>query len=564
MIVPSILTLLFSLSLLALSFLLLLGPFFRRRQPDDSHRASLPESDPPRKTLGSALTNRWLRVWQTVFVIFALAVFGFHSYWAFFAAGPLSGDPEYLKLKDARDQRNRRLQEAGLRGWIYDRKASSYSALAIYQMDGGQITRRYPLDAGGGQLVGYSSIVRGKAGLEKALDDTLMSPASAYNALVSSLPAGTDVVTTIDADLQARAAQLLESKRGAVVVIDPRNGDILALASSPTYSPASIDDEPSWQALVSDRSGKPLLNRATSEYYLPGSTFKSVVAAAAIADRLDHLQFTCKAEGFISPGASKPIEDDDHGAHGRIGLTEAFTVSCNQYFAQLGLALGASRLADEARKFDIHIDASAEASRTGLFDRDIWNAKVAHLQEAFGPRQARMVLSPKLAPYDLAIEAFGQGFHQTTVLQMALVAATIANQSGEMMRAKIERDIPPRRFGTSIGSTTASRLRQLMVRVVERGTARAAFAGCLVPSAGKTGTAQFQQTNPDNGSQRPRIDAWFIGFAPAANPQIAFAVLVEDGGHGGAAAAPIARGLVDRALRNGLIGAGKTGRGARP
>lgn len=562
MIVPAILTVLFSLSLLVLSFTLLLAPFFRRRKPDDTYRAATPDAAHKRGDAGPTLTNRWLRTWQLVFVLLVVTVFGFHSYWAFFAAGPLYGDPTYSKLKDVRDQRNRRMQEAGLRGWVYDRKRSPYSALAIYQMVEGQILRRYPLGAAGGQLVGYSSIMRGKAGLERAFDDTLLSPATTYNALVSSVPVGSDVVTTIDADLQARASQLLGTKRGAVVVVDPRNGDLLALASSPAFSPASVDNDQAWQELVADKKGKPLLNRATSEYYLPGSTFKSVVAAAAMADGLDHLQFTCSTGGFVPPGAAKPIEDDERGAHGRIGMTEAFTVSCNQYFAQLGLALGAGQLADEARKFDIHIDASSEASRAGLFDRDIWNEKNADLQDAFGPRQARMLLSPKLAPYDLAIEAFGQGFHQTTVLQMALVAATIANQSGEMMKPKLECDIPARRFGTSIGVSTASRLRQLMTRVVQQGTARAAFAGCIVPAAGKTGTAQFQETDPDLGRQRLRIDAWFIGFAPATNPQIAFAVIVEDGGHGGAAAAPIARGLVERAARNGLINASRAGRGA--
>lgn len=529
---------------------------------------------------GPRLTSRRLRYTRWVIALFLAVALGFHAYYALFATGPLRVDPSYAAMRDRYDNRNRRESESILRGWIFDRHHDVNRTLARYRYLDGRVTREYQLALAASHLTGYGTFVRGDSALEKALnrpvgkyrEDTLLSRLLGL-AREPELPAvGTDLVTTIDYDLQREAFAQLRDRRAAVVVIDPRNGQLLALASSPGFDPLYAEVISTWRDLMSDEQEKPLLNRAIGEYYLPGSTFKAITAAAAMESRLDNKVYTCRHEGWTPPGGGRPIRDDREEAHGQVDLTEAFVHSCNQYFAQLGVELDRLRMGGAAERFGLLLFPNAARSlRAGRQDR-LWNTGNRAIASLLAPFGSTFVSGQELTKYDLGLESIGQGFVQVTPLQMALVAAAAANRDGMILRPTIELDRQPVPLSQAMSPATAARLRQLMAQVVRRGTASAPFAPILeglVTAGGKTGTAQRLVTVYDPRTGRPlttrdergreiirkrlRIDSWFIGFAPVNDPQMAFAVVVEDGGYGAATSAPIAGNLIRRAQQTGLI-----------
>lgn len=529
---------------------------------------------------GPRLTSRRLRYARWIIGLFLAVALGFHVYYALFAAGPLRVDPSFAAMRDRYDNRNRRESESILRGWIFDRHHDVNRTLARYKYLNGGVVREYQLALAASHLTGYGTFVRGDSALEKALN----RPVDKYreNTLTNRLlglvrepelpEVGTDLVTTIDYDLQREAFAQLRNRRAAVVVIDPRNGQLLALASSPGFDPLYAEVIDTWRGLMTDEQEKPLLNRAIGEYYLPGSTFKTITAAAAIESRLDNKVYTCRHEGWTPPGAGRPIRDDREEAHGQVDLTEAFVHSCNQYFAHLGVELDQVRMGAAAERFGLLLFPNAARSlRAGRQDR-LWNTGNRAIASLLAPFGSTFVSGRELTRFDLGLESIGQGFVQVTPLQMALVAAAVANRDGMVLRPTIELDRQPVPLSQAMSPATAGRLRQLMAQVVRRGTASAPFAsilGGLVTAGGKTGTAQRLVTVYDPRTGKPltsrdergrevirkrlRIDSWFIGFAPVDDPQMAFAVVVEDGGYGAVTSAPIAGNLIRRALQTGLI-----------
>jgi peptidoglycan glycosyltransferase len=490
--------------------------------------------------------NRFLGWTRLGFIGLCVSALGLHAYWAMAAAGPFAENARYARIKESRDQRERRLRDASLRGWIFDRSNMPEKALARYTAVGGRIYRTYPLGADTAHALGYASLVRGDAGVEKAFETKLTSPVSTFNSLLSAAPVGSDIHLSLDYDLQRTATTQLRGQRGAVVVLKPTTGEILAMVSAPSFDPQAIYDDAQWKKLL-ENDAKPLLNRTVNQYYLPGSTFKMVVAAAALEANLAGQKFTCAGDGFTPPGSARPIRDDKGEVHGAIDLARAVEESCNQYFAQMALQLGSQRLGDVARRFGFHIEDTPEAARQTRIAKNFWNADGTEL-DVFNVAESRLVLSPRVSAYDIALQAFGQGYTQTTVFQMALVAAAIAHPNGARIAPALEAERPPKELGPALTPPAAQALRPMLRAVVERGTARRAFAGCRIPTAGKTGTAQVGAAN---GALR--IDAWFVGFAPADDPQIAFAVVVEGGGYGGEKAAPIARAVIEQAERQGII-----------
>ncbi|HMZ78189.1 MAG TPA: penicillin-binding transpeptidase domain-containing protein [Acidobacteriota bacterium] len=503
-----------------------------------------PQTEPLPESLKG--TNVGLRLALGVFVVICVAVAGFHTYWALIAPG---SNPQYSTLKDARDQRLRRQTEASLRGWVFDRSRLPEKALCRYKLVGGRVYREYPLGSSAAHLLGYTSFVRGDSGIERAFEKKLTEPAKLINSLLSTAPVGSDLMLSLDADLQRTAGDLLKGARGAVVVIRPQTGEILALASSPGFDPTDVNNEAAWQKLIADTDGQPFLNRALNNYYLPGSTFKTIVAAAALESGLERQRFTCTGGGYTPPASGRPIKDDKNEVHGSVDLAKAFEVSCNQYFAQMGVELGYGRLGDVARRFGFHIDDSPESARQSRTVDRLWNSDGSELDKSFGVVESRMVLSPRVTAYDIGLQSIGQGFDQATVLQMALVAAAVARSDGMRLAPALEAERQVKLLGPALNPSAAKALQPLMRSVVERGTASRAFRGCRIPAAGKTGTAQVAV----RGGRDIRIDAWFIGFAPYDNPKIAFAVVVEGGGYGGEKAAPIARALIEQADRSGLF-----------
>jgi penicillin-binding protein A len=542
----------------------------------DQAEAKLPEDFGPR------LTSRRLRYVRWAFALLVVAALGFHAYWGLFATGPLGESAAFAALKNKRDQRNRREAESALRGWIYDRHHDPRRALAKYRYLDGRIRRDYPLGPAAAHIVGYGTLVRGDALLERAAAAAPPSqPEKSWWQKLTDFdeatrpPVGQDMVLTIDYDLQKAAAEQLKDKSGAVVMLNPQTGEILAKASAPSFDPGDIDNDEQWKKIWNDARRKPLLNRALDEYYLPGSTLKTVTAAAAIESRLDDKVFTCRGEGWTPPGSTRPIRDDEGEAHGSLNMLEAYTRSCNQYFAQLGVEVERQRMGEAASRFGLRVyDTGAESIGVGQF-HNLWNTGNKVLSDVFAPLISTFVAGRKITKYDLALESIGQGYVQLTPLQMATIAASVANPRGEVMRPTIEMGRQPAALSQAMSPETAAKMRTLMASVVQRGTAASVF-GKLVRDAGltaggKTGTAQREvpMIDPKTGKpvtyvdsrgrtrtkmeEKHRIDSWFIGFAPVENPKIAWAVIVEGGGYGARTSAPIAGNLLVKAKSLGLL-----------
>jgi hypothetical protein len=574
---PFVATLIFIAGLTYLIFSLLLSLWRDRPRPasGDEAQALLPEDFGPR------LTSVRLRYVRWAFALLVLAALGFHLYWGLFAAGPLGENEAFALLKHRRDQRNRREVESRLRGWIFDRHRDTRRALAKYRYLNRQVIRDYPLGLAAAHLVGYAGLMRGDAMLERAVAaQPNREPAKSWWQRLFSweteaehLAVGSDLTLTIDFDLQKEAAEQLKGKRGAIVMLNPQTGELLALASMPSFDPDDINNDARWQEISSDVKNRPLLNRALHEYYLPGSTLKTITAAAAIEARQENHSFFCQSAGWTPPGSGRAIRDDEGEAHGRLNLLEAYTYSCNQYFAQLGsMVVERKRMGEAAARFGLRVfENPADSIGSGSM-RNLWNTDNKVLSDVLAPLNSTFVTSNKITKYDLALQSIGQGYVQLTPFQMALIAAAVANSKGMVMKPKIELDRPPVEFQQAMSPQTAARMRQLMASVVERGTARGAFASIIrgkTTAGGKTGTAQREVPVIDPQTGQPvtyrdsrgrehikrehRIDSWFIGFAPVESPQIAFAVVVEGGGYGARTAAPIAAQLLVKAKGLGLL-----------
>lgn len=407
----------------------------------------------------------------------------------------------------------------------------------------GDLVRTYPEGDLYGHATGYSSAYFGDTGIEAAYADELRSGKDgSLGAALFSLLGGDlrphQVRLTLRDDLQRAAADALGDQRGAVIALNPATGAVLAMVSHPGFDPNILaSGEPAEGDALAADPAEPLLNRATAAAYPPGSSFKVLVAAAALeAAGLTPDSLLPDRDELPLPGSTAVIRNSDDGfcADGRtITLERALAVSCNTAFAELGMELGAEplRAAVEVVGFN------------GTIPFDL-------------PTAASLLPFDGLAddPPALAQTALGQRDVRATPLQMALVAAAAANQ-GVVMRpylveAVLDADgretsrTRPSSWKQAMTREVAAALTQMMERVVSDGTGwRAAVEGVRV--AGKTGTAEVPGGAPD---------VWFIGFAPVdaapGEPRIALAVLVEDGGtlgedgSGGSVAAPIARAVL--------------------
>lgn len=433
------------------------------------------------------------------------------------------------------------------RGRILDREGRT---LARNETDAnGELYRVYRGPAIS-QVVGYASARYGRAGLERAYDAELAGLAGdpladALRKFGSDPYDPKDLVLALDYELQRAAVAALGQFRGAVVMIDPATGEVLALASTPTYDASTVSDpttaDAAFEALQSDEA-RPLLPRATLGRYVPGSVFKIVTAIAGLgsgaitADTAFPEQPGAEEDGLLVEGFR--VRDGHHPQTGDVALdlVGATEVSCNLWYALAGLETGGANLVDYAGRlgfgaaipFDLPTAVSQVTNGTGGdpggFVDDV----------------------------ELANAAYGQGETFVTPLQMALVASTIAN-GGELLRPRLvtgilsedggRRDIGRSSLGRVIDEGHAAAIRAAMVAAVEGNLGRQFTAGARIPgvlTAGKSGTAEL------GGSGEPH--SWFIGFAPAEAPRIAIAVIVEQGGRGGEAAAPIAGDLMARYL----------------
>jgi penicillin-binding protein 2 len=371
--------------------------------------------------------------------------------------------------------------------------------------------------------------------------------------------AGDDLVLSIDLETQQAAEDALGDHRGAVVAIDPRNGDVLALASKPGFDPAAFARglSRSEYAALADDIDKPLFNRALRGTYPSGSTIKPVIALAGLTYHVvdPTRQEFCNGV-FHLPGSSHLYREGRGGKHGYVDLERAIARSCDVYFYGLASTIGAEHIAEFMAPFGYGqltgIDISGE--KPGLLPSPEWK------RQAFKRPQDQVWF-----PGDTVSFGVGQGYLLVTPLQLAHVASVLAER-GKSFRPRLVtgvRDIEgnvkaiaPLQLPAidNVSDAAWDLMLRGMMGAATYGTAAAISKGASYSIAGKTGTAQVftvgqtEKYVEKNVAERLRDHAWFIAFAPAEAPRIAIAVLVENGGFGATAAAPIARKVMDAYL----------------
>jgi peptidoglycan glycosyltransferase len=449
--------------------------------------------------------------------------------------------PEFIGFMQSHDRRQFNPAHWIQRGRILDRRGR---VLAETRNREGASERVYPYGSAFAHPVGYADAQFGLSGIEaianRALNGAALDNLGDWGELgrqvltQSKRPRGQDLVTTLDAELQQLAVERLVAAkpvgRGAVVMLRPSDGAVLVLASVPGFDPNALQP----RLFAGEGLASPLLNRATQGQYPPGSTFKVVLAAQALekgfSGRLD-----CPADGYTTSSGYRPIRDHEYyeaqragrgwAGHGPLNLTTALAKSSNVFFAQLGVLGGHAALAETGERFQFNRIIDFVAGSSGSLQL----------------QAARLEPIPLRDRYGLAQAAIGQGRVTTTPAYMALVAAAIAND-GVAMRPRLLRDSQPEVLARFMSSDAARRLRVMLRQAVTSGTGRGIESPGL-EIAGKTGTAE----NPQGDSH-----SWFIGFAPASAPKLAFAVFVEHGGYGSTVAGPIARDLLIKAAEQGL------------
>ncbi len=397
----------------------------------------------------------------------AFSVFGFQVYWIYFA----DDSNEQFQALAYKDLRTRRTSAASLRGWMLDRTGQLVNSLAGYKLNkDGNVERSYSLDKEMAHLLGTE---RGTPGLERTIFKKQADPMpEAWEVLTRIKHAQDeqkDVEITIDRDLQAYIAGQLEGKKGAIVVLDPQTGDVLAMYSNPSFSLSEAQDLDDYLKLEGNTRDKPLLNRATREFYAPGSTFKTFTTISAFRAGKQNAVFSSYQGGFVPSRGSRPIVDatqklqpdgsvfgDCDGGCQEKDITFAYKVSSNQYFAQLAIELGRERLRETANLIGIAAVEDPEDALLQRFFPNIWNASNPAIANALAPQQSTIVTGKNISLYDLGLEGMGQGYAgQMTPFQMALIASIPGNMDGKLMKPRIEADQPPAPFASTFA--TASR-----------------------------------------------------------------------------------------------------------
>lgn len=406
--------------------------------------------------------------------------------------------------------------------------------------------RVYPGKGLFADVTGFYSLFKA-TGIEQSQDGILSGSDSRISFSISRFgqllagetPKGGNVTLTLDVQAQTLAQKLLGTKRGAVVALDPRTGAILAMVTTPTFDPNPLTSHDSVQAeaaynALAKQPDQPLLNRATSQLYPPGSTFKLIDTAAALSSGQYNPQSLLPSPNQITLPDTNGVTLQNYAGEScggaQITMTQALTISCNTAYANLGLKLGGDALKAQAQAFG--------------FGRDLDDLGLGYVPSVF----------PDVNRPQTAQAAIGQFDVRATPLQMAMVAAAIGNGGVEMTpyvvaeqqgpKLSVLSKTQPQVYANPINGTVAAEMTQMMESVVAKGTGtKAQIPGVTV--AGKTGTA-------DHGvNQKP--DSWFVAFAPAQQPTVAIAVLVEDGGGedttGGAVAAPIAQQVMSLLLK---------------
>jgi peptidoglycan glycosyltransferase len=479
-----------------------------------------------------------VKLFAFIVVLFGVLI-GFTSYWSVF-------DAEALKEKDA-NKRPLFEQQQIPRGRILAADGTVI-AKSVPKGKGAakRYVRRYPQGSLFGHPIGYSFVKYGDSEFEQFHNDELIGEGSEFSSIADELlghtQEGNDIVTNIDTEAQRLAlGDLKEAGYGAVVALDPKTGAVEVMVSNAPYDPNRVPyDLEKWN---SDEIERPLFNRATQGLYPPGSTFKVVTAAAGLDSGAITPESTINAPGTIID-EGQPLNNDFTEDFGSIALDTALTNSVNTWFGQLGQQLGNDTLFEYMERFGFNAKPAIDLPEDEVLPSGVWdieNEKLLHARD----------------PVDLARVAIGQERLLATPLQMAQVAAAVAN-GGKLMKPQIWKRVVdpdgrtvdtmgPSVYSEAVSEETAEELTTAMEGVVSEGTGtNAAIPG--VPVAGKTGTAETPGNLACGGGENEN-QAWFIGFAPADDPQIAIAASVEcTEQFGNDVAAPIFRDVAETIL----------------
>jgi peptidoglycan glycosyltransferase len=492
--------------------------------------------------------NRQLNRLAVVTVVLLVVLVAATTYWQTWATAG---------LQDRQDNAIERVVQFSVARGLIQANGATFAANVRKKLRGETLYfRKYPQHGLAAQTIGYSTKSRSQAGLERSMNDYLtgantnLSDAFRHilNRLGSATVHGDNLQLTLRPRAQALAQQLLGNRCGAVVAMNPRTGAVYVLASSPTYDPNLIDQPNGYAKVLKIRGAcsgaSALYNRTTQGLYTPGSTFKVITAAAA----LDTGAFT-PTSGFNDPGYceeyGKQISNagnPDQGGRevfGHLDFSSALEHSVNSVFCNIGKQIGAGTILAYAKRFGFYKTPPLETPGSERYPSGLY--KDSHL---FDPSDPASQVDPGRL-------AFGQERMLASPLQMAMVAATVAN-GGVVPKPYVVQKITTSdgstvqkahssNLGRAIKPQTAEELNQMMQLVVTGGTGTSAqIPGIKV--AGKTGTAE---TNVPNV-----YTAWFIAFAPADNPQVAIAVVLEKqlNGFGGSVSAPIAKQVMQLLL----------------
>ena len=407
--------------------------------------------------------------------------------------------------------------------------------------------RRYPTGRLAAHVVGYSTQVRLRAGIEQSQNDYLTGSNANLSTLLDSRVdkllgrhvVGNDVVLTLNARAQRVALAALGRRCGAVVAIEPTTGRVLVMASTPSYNPNLVEGR--YNQILRTQADcprpSPLLNRATQGRFVPGSTFKVVTAAAALESSRYTMETRKIDPGYCIEYGRRVNNYDTSSPFGSVSLFQAIQYSINSYFCEIGKDLGPAPIVQQMKDFGFFALPPVELPTDELFASGLY-------------RNGRLFEPEDSSEVDPGRLAFGQAELQVTPMQMAMVASAVANRGVVMEPSLVDRVIEPdgdvltrtrrRALGRTMSPSNAAALRGAMVAAVSSGTGTAA----IIPGvevAGKTGTAET--------GQQGRNQTAFIAFAPASAPRVAIAVMLENQtGTGGSTAAPIAKQVMQALL----------------